>query len=66
MGIYKKSSFRYIVAPSSNDKHAKNAVVGQYLQGTMTLAKVRYFNLVLEWAYFTFQFLIYVYLESFN
>ena len=37
-------SFRYIVAPSSNDKHAKNAVVGQYLQGTMTLAKVRYFN----------------------
>merc|ERR1712223_2382471 len=29
----------YIVAPSSNDKHAKNAVIGQYLQGTMTLAK---------------------------
>ena len=45
MGICKMiSSFRYIVAPSSNDKHAKNAVVGQYLQGTMTLAKVRYFN----------------------
>lgn len=29
----------YIVAPSSNDKHAKNAVIGQHLQGTMTLAK---------------------------
>ena len=29
----------YIVAPSANDKHAKNAVIGQYLQGTMTLAK---------------------------
>ena len=37
-------SDRYIVAPSSNDKHAKNAVVGQYLQGTMTLAKV--FNIL--------------------
>ena len=29
----------YIVSPSSNDKHAKNAGIGQYLQGTMTLAK---------------------------
>ena len=29
----------YVVAPSSNDKHAKNAGLGQYLQGTMTLAK---------------------------
>ena len=53
MGICKMiSSFRYIVAPSSNDKHAKNAVVGQYLQGTMTLAKVRYLNLVLGRAQF--------------
>lgn len=28
------------VAPLSSDKYTKNATIGQYLSGTMTLAKV--------------------------
>ena len=29
----------YLASPGSNDKHAKNAMLGQYLSGTLTLAK---------------------------
>ena len=31
----------FVLAPTWNDKHVKGAMVGQYLKGSMTLAKVR-------------------------
>jgi hypothetical protein len=31
----------YLAAPSTSDKHTKSAMLGQYLQGTMTFAKVK-------------------------
>ena len=37
--VNKGDTLPFYVAPLANDKHGKNGTAGQYLTGTMTLAK---------------------------
>ena len=39
--VNKGDTLPFYVAPLTNDKYGKNGTVGQYLTGTMTLAKVQ-------------------------
>ena len=41
VAVNKGDTLPFYVAPLTNDKYGKNGTVGQYLTGTMTLAKVR-------------------------
>ena len=39
--VNKGDTLPFYVAPLTNDKYGKNGTAGQYLTGTMTLAKVQ-------------------------